>query len=68
MLLKELIDRLSELYKKQGDCDIAIDAPNLQRWYYDFEIVDKWYNANRFYEGKPTNQGFLLIKTDVDTF
>lgn len=66
MLLSVLINKLAELYDKQGDCEVVIDNDLFSFWCEDFDIVDKYYQQNsREIDGKYSNRVFILIDEDI---
>jgi len=49
MLASELIERLQEIMKKEGDSEVRIDFPNESCFLIIEDVVGKWYSGGYGY-------------------
>lgn len=64
MLASELISELQALIEKYGDCQLLIDAPDWNKYCYDYDLADKFYVGNYYRNGKPADNFFLILNKE----
>lgn len=68
MYIQELINDLTAIMEKQGNCPVVIDQEDLRMWTGNFEVVGKDYSINWTKDGEKYNQAFIVINSKLDLY